>query len=503
MTMSADRGCFTRHEIRGAGSLRAIAAGLLAASGALTLALAGDPAEAQTRSNSGIHINTEVLDSLGPGPEPIAPLPPSPPPLAAPVPIGPAVQFPGLEPGTPNARPGQPPRRGGGILVTRPGTLLFPPLQAPSSSLTPGFSVEANDQQRKKAFENAFANGPEPESQLLLPLAKGNQPPAADDGQWEFQTVIIDSRPLPMPAPRKPQPTPAMLAALEAPTAPMAAAEAAEQEPGLQESLAEQQPSLAPVPVETAELSPPPGLAPEFAGNRADTPAPAPSVASEAATEAATEPATVTAGRAPETAPAAPAEVPADPSLAEVADVALLAERPDDTPDDTLPPAEPSASSLPASSPAVSEDSAPVSLLPEESAVPAEAPATESATETAASPAPLQQTAALLDPLVMEDISFTFDADSAELTPSARAALRTLADDLRGSDEDRIQVLGFASSEDGSPDLARQLALSRALKVRTFLIDAGIPSARIQVRPPSALSGSGPANRVDIKPIGS
>ena len=201
--------------------------------------------------------------------------------------------------------------------------------------------------------------------------------------------------------------------------------------------------------------------------------------------------------------PSEPAEAPAGPSLAEVTDIALLAERPDDS----LAPAEPSASSLPASSPAVSEDSAPVSLLPAESTVPADTSATETATETAvetpASPAPLQQTAALLDPLVMEDISFTFDADSAELTPSARAALRTLADDLRGSDEDRIQVLGFASSEDGSPDLARQLALSRALKVRTFLIDAGIPSARIQVRPPSALSGSGPANRVDIKPIGS
>lgn len=495
MTMSADRGCFTRHDIRGAGSLRAIAAGLLAASGALTLALAGAPAEAQTRSNSGIHINTEVLDSLGPGPEPIAPLPPSPPPLTAPVPIGPAVQFPGLEPSTPNAQPGQPPRRGDGILVTRPGTLLFPPLQAPSSSLTPGFSVEANDRQRKKAFENAFANGPEPQSQLLLPLAKGNQPPAADDGQWEFQTVIIDSRPLPMPAPRKPQPTPAMLAALEAPAAPMAAAQPAEQEPGLQESLAEQRPSLAPVPVETAELSPPPGLAPEFAGKTADTPASAPGVASEVAPE----PASVMAERALETAPAEPAEAPAGTSLAAVTDIALLAERPDDT----LPPA----SRLPASSPAISEDSAPVSLLPEERAVPADAPVTETATETAveapASSAPLQQTAALLDPAAMEDISFTFDADSAELTPSARAALRSLADDLRGSDADRIQVLGFASSEDGSPDLARQLALSRALKVRTFLIDAGVPSARIQVRPASALSGNGPANRVDIKPIGS
>ncbi|WP_299624415.1 OmpA family protein [Pelagibius sp.] len=489
--MSADRGCFTRHEIRGAGSLKAIAAGLLAASGALTLALAGDPAEAQTRSNSGIHINTEVLDSLGPGPEPIAPLPPSPPPLNAPVPIGPAVQFPGLEPSTPNAQPGQPPRQGDGILVTRPGTLLFPPLQAPSSSLTPGFSVEANDQQRKKAFENAFANGPEPESQLLLPLAKGNQPPAADDGKWEFQTVIIDSRPLPMPAPRKPQPTPAMLAALEAPAAQMAAAEPAEQEPGLQESLAEQRPSLAPIPVETAELSPPPGLAPEFAGKTADTPAPSPSVASEAAPE----PATVVAESSLETMASEPAEAPADPSLAEVADVALLSERPDDSLRADAPPT----SSLPSPSPAVSEDSAPVSLLPEERAAATDVPVAE----TPASPATLQQTAALLDPVAMEDISFTFDADSAELTPSARAALRTLADDLRGSDEDRIQVLGFASSEEGSPDLARQLALSRALKVRTFLIDAGIPSARIQVRPPSALSGSGPANRVDIKPIGS
>ena len=116
---------------------------------------------------------------------------------------------------------------------------------------------------------------------------------------------------------------------------------------------------------------------------------------------------------------------------------------------------------------------------------------------------PLQQTASLPQGSDLQDLSFTFDADSAELTTTAQAALRTLADDLMDSGDDRIQVLGYAASENGSPDLDRQLALSRALKVRTFLIDAGIPSKRIQVRPTGNAAGAGPANRVDIKPVGS
>ena len=99
--------------------------------------------------------------------------------------------------------------------------------------------------------------------------------------------------------------------------------------------------------------------------------------------------------------------------------------------------------------------------------------------------------------------AFVFDSDSAELSTLVQNELRSLAHTMRAQDDGRIQVLGFASSEAGSDDLARRLALSRALKVRTFLIDAGVPSTRIQVRSLGTKSDGGPANRVDIRPIDS
>ncbi|HEY9548222.1 MAG TPA: OmpA family protein, partial [Kiloniellaceae bacterium] len=102
----------------------------------------------------------------------------------------------------------------------------------------------------------------------------------------------------------------------------------------------------------------------------------------------------------------------------------------------------------------------------------------------------------------IDDMTFLFEVDSAELSAEAQSELRALAEALHGDGSD-IQVLGFASGQDASEDQARKLALSRALKVRSFLIDAGIASARIRVRSLGDRADGGPANRVDIKPIGS
>src|SRR3546814_6117907 len=68
----------------------------------------------------------------------------------------------------------------------------------------------------------------------------------------------------------------------------------------------------------------------------------------------------------------------------------------------------------------------------------------------------------------IDDMTFLFEVDSAELSAEAQSELRTLAEALHGDGSD-IQVLGFASGRDASDDQARKLALSRALKVRSFL----------------------------------
>ena len=48
---------------------------------------------------------------------------------------------------------------------------------------------------------------------------------------------------------------------------------------------------------------------------------------------------------------------------------------------------------------------------------------------------------------------------------------------------------------------ARRLSLSRALQVRSYLIDQGVRSTRIDVRALGANVPSGPADRVDIKTV--
>jgi outer membrane protein OmpA-like peptidoglycan-associated protein len=158
---------------------------------------------------------------------------------------------------------------------------------------------------------------------------------------------------------------------------------------------------------------------------------------------------------------------------------------------------------------AETEGEGPVNLLPAEtraadtSTNESPAGATVASADVPAPSAPGVQTASLTVGEPLEDMSVAFDSDSAELSDLVQAELLSLASSLRANQAGRIQVLGFASAADGSQDLARKLALSRALKVRSFLIDAGVPSARIQVRPASNQTGSGAANRVDIRPIDS
>lgn len=510
--MSAEQGFFGSLKAHRVIAPKAIAAGVLATTGFLAFGLLGDPALAQSRSKPGIVINSDVLDSLGPGPSPLAPVAPTeltpdlPPSAgaddsatAAPRPLDPQLRF---NLGPPATAPA-PSQGDENYVVTRPGTLLFPPLQAPSSSLTPGFSQEVVQEQRKQAFENAFADGPEPRSQLLLPLANADGTgaagaPAAEGDDWVFETVIIDSRPNPQPAPRKPVPTAAMLAALEAEEP---------QEPGLQEALAQDLAPVAVTPVETTEL------APEFREQTAATPDPvdegAPAMEPSTpvapltgdAAEPATELAEATAAEQQTTSEEAMTATAPD---SRAAPLSLLKE------DNPLPEAgatettqaalaDPPAQSL--SQPvdgAAGSETATAALVMNQESTPAAANSVVERQQLASLPPRSELSGGEL-----QDISFTFAADSAELTTSAQAALQSLADDLRAKSDDRIQVLGFASSAEGSADLDRQLALSRALKVRTFLIDAGIPSRRIQVRPPSGSAGSGPANRVDIRPVGS
>ncbi len=69
---------------------------------------------------------------------------------------------------------------------------------------------------------------------------------------------------------------------------------------------------------------------------------------------------------------------------------------------------------------------------------------------------------------------------------------------MQEDDSLRLELLAYASAEDGSSSDARRLSLSRALAVRAYLIDQGIRTARFIVRAQGDRYGSGPADRVDL-----
>lgn len=112
------------------------------------------------------------------------------------------------------------------------------------------------------------------------------------------------------------------------------------------------------------------------------------------------------------------------------------------------------------------------------------------------------QTAALAAPagtLQAAPSRLAFDAGSAALSALARSELERVAATLVGN-RNRLQVYAFASGHAQNTSAARRLSLSRGLAVRSFLIDKGIRSTRIDVRAVGTPDGAtdGTADRVDL-----
>ncbi len=111
------------------------------------------------------------------------------------------------------------------------------------------------------------------------------------------------------------------------------------------------------------------------------------------------------------------------------------------------------------------------------------------------------QTTALPPPgPLVNQVRVLFQGGSATLSDSATAQLVRLAKQLSRDTSARIQLLAYAKSMDGGPSKARRLSLSRALAVRTFLIDQGVRSTRMDVRALGDKVQDGPSDRVDIAP---
>ncbi len=91
-----------------------------------------------------------------------------------------------------------------------------------------------------------------------------------------------------------------------------------------------------------------------------------------------------------------------------------------------------------------------------------------------------------------------FGATASKLPAAAKKDLKALAKKIKGKDNLRLQLMAYAGGKSLSASKARRMSLSRALSVRSFLIENGVRSTRIDVRALGSKTTEKPLNRVDV-----
>lgn len=95
-------------------------------------------------------------------------------------------------------------------------------------------------------------------------------------------------------------------------------------------------------------------------------------------------------------------------------------------------------------------------------------------------------------------LQIVFGANDLKLPAKAKKGLKDLAGKLKDQKNLRLQLMAYAGGKELSPGKARRMSLSRALSVRSFLIESGVRSTRIDVRALGSKTTEDPANRVDV-----
>ncbi len=118
-------------------------------------------------------------------------------------------------------------------------------------------------------------------------------------------------------------------------------------------------------------------------------------------------------------------------------------------------------------------------------------------------PATSQLLAAVAPPAAVtirkgDNLTVLFAADSEHLPDSAQGDLEKLAQKMERDEGLTLQLLAYAAGDEANASKARRLSLTRALKVRTYLMELGVRSTRIEVRALGNKIEGGPADRVDV-----
>lgn len=175
-------------------------------------------------------------------------------------------------------------------------------------------------------------------------------------------------------------------------------------------------------------------------------------------------------------------------------------------------PAQTEAGAAPPPAPATAPAAAPPAAPASSEAGPRVAAATQTAAATAikpsapppsAAPAPAVTPAAAPAAIAVAAPPGTtrvmFSAGVTDLPDGAKRDLDALAQRLNANEQQRIQLVAYATGGSEEANQARRISLSRALAVRTYLIDHNVRSSRMDVRALGNRSeGDGPQDRVDI-----
>jgi outer membrane protein OmpA-like peptidoglycan-associated protein len=112
-----------------------------------------------------------------------------------------------------------------------------------------------------------------------------------------------------------------------------------------------------------------------------------------------------------------------------------------------------------------------------------------------------RQQVASLTPSGDDLLEVRFRAGSSVLTRDVEGRLKAMADKIAPTDS-RLQLKAYAEGSGNDTSKARRLSLSRALAVRSFLIENGLRSTRIDVRALGIAHDGGAPDRVDIVLLG-
>lgn len=126
----------------------------------------------------------------------------------------------------------------------------------------------------------------------------------------------------------------------------------------------------------------------------------------------------------------------------------------------------------------------------------------EEPTKVAANAAPGKAAAALETepppPLMAPELTLPFEPGRTDLNDSQTIQLKALVSRLGDDHRSRIQIAAYADVAGASGSAARRLSLSRALAIRSRLLEEGVPSTRIDVRALGNQVARGTADRVDV-----